>query len=178
VVPIMPSRLPPVRRPHRRDPSLRSRCSTRPSTVLRSPRTPAARRSTSPSAYTRRLALTRAAQTGLSCSASLRPRVSRPIPRKDLPHIRLRTRRERHGLRRDMSGSAPSLFICRGCRLHYRCDPRSCSLRRGSRRPAQEKGISPLARGLLPGAPALTGTGLAPAGKMQHEPRSRSPAGP
>ena len=41
-------------RAHRRDPSLPSRCSSRGSSLLRSPRTPAAHDSLSPSAYTRR----------------------------------------------------------------------------------------------------------------------------
>src|SRR5262245_61864555 len=54
---------------HRRDPSLRPRYSSRPSSVPRSPRTPAARRSISPLAYTSHLAVTAAAQTGLPCSA-------------------------------------------------------------------------------------------------------------
>ncbi len=49
------------------------------------------------------------------------------------------------------------------------CGPRSCSLRRGSRRPARAAGISPRAWGLLPGALALTRTGLAPAGDVQRE---------
>ena len=78
-------------RDHRRDPSLPSRCSSRGSALLRSPRTPAAHDSLSPSAYTSRAALTRAAQTGLSCSVPLRARVLRPIPRRDLARVRLRT---------------------------------------------------------------------------------------
>jgi hypothetical protein len=49
------------------------------------------------------------------------------------------------------------------------CGPRSCSLRRGFRHPARAAGISPRAWGLLPGAPALTRTGLAPAGDVQRE---------
>ena len=52
--------------------------------TLRPPRTPAALDSLSPSAYTRRFALTWAAQTGLSCSVRLRAHVLRPIPRRDL----------------------------------------------------------------------------------------------
>ena len=48
-------------------------------------------RSLSPSAYTSRAAPTRAAQTGLSCSVPLRARVLRPLPRRDLPHVHLRT---------------------------------------------------------------------------------------
>ena len=76
---------------HRRGPSLPSRYSSRRSAVLRPPRTPAAPRSLSPSAYTSRAALTRAAQTGLSCSVPLRARVLRPIPRRDLPRVHLRT---------------------------------------------------------------------------------------
>ncbi|MEY4544997.1 MAG: hypothetical protein RL685_1192 [Pseudomonadota bacterium] len=75
---------------HRRDPSLPPRSSSRRSfarlpprsSVLRSPRTPAARHTTSPSAYTCHLALTGAVQTGLSCSALLLVHVLRPIPRR------------------------------------------------------------------------------------------------
>lgn len=52
------------------------------SAVLRPPRTPAAQRSLSPSAYAMRLAATTAAQTGLSCSALPLVRVLRPIPRR------------------------------------------------------------------------------------------------
>ena len=76
---------------HRRDPSLPSRCSSRGSALLRSPRTPAAPRSTSPSAYTSHVAPTRAVQTGLSCSVPLRVHVLRPVPRRDLPRVFLRT---------------------------------------------------------------------------------------
>jgi hypothetical protein len=67
----------------RRDPSLHPRCSSRVSSLLRSPRTPAAPRSISPVAYTSRAAPTRAAQTGLSCSARLPVRVLRSGPRRD-----------------------------------------------------------------------------------------------
>jgi hypothetical protein len=74
-----------------RGPSLRRRCSSPPSTVLRPPRTPAAHDVTSPSAYTRRLAPTRAAQTGLSCSSSSLEHVLRPIPRQDSRRVLLRT---------------------------------------------------------------------------------------
>jgi hypothetical protein len=76
----------------RRDPSLPACCSSRGSPLLRSPRIPAAPRSLSPVAYTRRAALTQAAQTGLSCSVRLRIRVLRSIPRRDLRHVRLLTR--------------------------------------------------------------------------------------
>ena len=79
------------RRCPRRDPSLRPRSAARASSLLRSPRIPAAPRSPSPLAYTSRAALTRAAQTGLSCSVRLRARVLRPIPRRDLLRVRLRT---------------------------------------------------------------------------------------
>ena len=83
------------RHDHRRDPSLRPRCSARAiASVLRSPRTPAAQRSTSPSAYTSRLAVTTAAQTGLPCSALLLARVLRPLPRRD-PSRAFRTRARR-----------------------------------------------------------------------------------
>jgi hypothetical protein len=75
----------------RRDPLLRPRCSSRASSLLRSPRIPAAPRSPSPLAYTGVLALTGAVQTGLSCSVRLRARVLRPIPRRDLLRVRLRT---------------------------------------------------------------------------------------
>jgi len=76
---------------HRRDLSLRSRCSARPSTVLRSPRTPAPQRSISPSAYTSHLAATTAVETGLPCSALLLQRVLRSIPRRDSMRVFVRT---------------------------------------------------------------------------------------
>jgi hypothetical protein len=79
------------RRCPRRDPSLPARCSSRGSALLRSPRTPAAPRSISPVAYTSRAAPTRAAQTGLSCSARLRVRVLRSVPRRAPLRVRLRT---------------------------------------------------------------------------------------
>jgi hypothetical protein len=75
----------------RRDPSLRPRCSSRASSLLRSPRIPAAPHSLSPWAYTSRAALTRAAQTGLSCSVRFPVRVLRPLPRRALARVRLRT---------------------------------------------------------------------------------------
>ncbi len=76
----------------RRDPLLRPRYASRASPLLRSPRIPAAPGSFSPSAYASRAAPTRAAQTGLSCSVRLRVRVLRPLPRRDLRHMHLRTR--------------------------------------------------------------------------------------
>jgi hypothetical protein len=75
----------------RRDPSLRPRCSSRASSLLRSPRIPAAPRSFSPVAYTSRAATTTAAQTGLSCFVFLRVHVLRPIPRRAPLRVRLRT---------------------------------------------------------------------------------------
>jgi len=79
------------RRCPRRDPSLLPRCSSRVSSLLRSPRTPAAPPSLSPMAYTRGAAPTRAGQTGLSCSVPLRVRVLRSVPRRAPVHVRLRT---------------------------------------------------------------------------------------
>src|SRR5688500_10071882 len=79
------------RHDHRKGPSLPSRCSSRRSAVLRPPRTPAAHDSLSPSAYTSRLAPTRATQTRRSCSVRLPARVLRPLPRRDLRRVRLRT---------------------------------------------------------------------------------------
>ena len=79
----------------RRDPSLRPRSSSRASSRLRSPRIPAVPRSLSPVAYTSRAALTRAAQTGLSCSVPLRVRVLRPLPRRAPLRVRLRTGAQR-----------------------------------------------------------------------------------
>jgi len=79
------------RRDQSRDPSLRMRCSSHPSPVLRSPRTSAARRSTSPLAYMSRFAVTAAAQTDLPRSVLLLPRVLRSIPRGVLPRVALRT---------------------------------------------------------------------------------------
>jgi hypothetical protein len=78
-------------RDHRRDPSLRPRYSSWASSLLRSPRTPAAHDALSPSAYTCRSAATTAAQTGLSCSVHLPVRVLRPLPRRDLRCVHLRT---------------------------------------------------------------------------------------
>src|ERR1700681_1237564 len=71
----------------RKDPSLHPRYSSRASSLLWSPRIPAAPRSLSPSAYTSRAAATTAAQTGLSCSVRLRARVLRPLPRRDLLRV-------------------------------------------------------------------------------------------
>ena len=63
-----------------------------------------------------------AAQTGLSCSGpDLRTRAAPHTP--EGPGRSSRTRPAGRGLRRDMSGSAPSLSLCRGCRT------RDCSLR-------------------------------------------------
>ena len=94
------------RRDHRRGPSLPSRCSSRRSAVLRPPRTPAAPRSISPSAYTSGAAVTTAAQTGLSCSVPLRAHVLRPIPRRDLPRdLRTETRQTWPSPRHDRLGS-------------------------------------------------------------------------
>ena len=87
-----PRTYPRSERDQSRDPSLRPRYSSRPSAVLRSPRTPAAQRWISPLAYTSHLALTRAMQTGLSCSVPLHARVLRPIPRRDPSRVHLRTR--------------------------------------------------------------------------------------
>ena len=78
------------RRCPRRDPSLRPRYSSRASSLLWSPRIPAAPCSLSPVAYTSHAAPTRAAQTGLSCFVPLRVRVLRPLPRRDLRHVFLR----------------------------------------------------------------------------------------
>ena len=112
------------RRDHRRDPSLPSRCSSRGSSRYYDPLgLPLRTRSTSPSAYTSRLAPTRAAQTGLSCSAPLLAHVLRPIPRRDLRACFSGLPHRRRGLRRDMTGSALGLFICRGCRLHFMLRP-------------------------------------------------------
>ncbi len=74
-----------------RGPSLQRRCSAPPSPVLRPPRTPAAHDATSPSADTRRSALTRAAQSGLSCSSSSLEHLLRPIPRPDSRRVLPRT---------------------------------------------------------------------------------------
>ena len=112
-----------LRHPHPRDPSLRRRCSSPPSPVLRSPRTPAAHDATSPSAYTRRFARTRATQTGLSCSPSSLEHVLRPIPGRTRGRCSSGLPFRERGLRRDMRGSAPALFICRGGRLHLMLRP-------------------------------------------------------
>ncbi len=84
-----------LRRDQSRDPSLRPRSASRPSQVLRSPRTPAAQCSISPSAYSKHLAATTAAQTGLSCSAQILEHVPLPVPREDSPGFLLRARARR-----------------------------------------------------------------------------------
>ena len=86
-----PRTYPVSERDQSRDPSLRSRYSSRPSAVLRSPRTPAAHDAISPSAYTRRFALTWAMQTGLSCSTPSLEHVLRPLPRQDSRQVLPRT---------------------------------------------------------------------------------------
>src|SRR4029077_20829369 len=99
-----------------------------------------------------------------------------------------RTQYDGHGLHRDMSGSAPGLFICRGCRLHVMLRP-ACwlpavqlALRHGLLTPRSSAKLSPVGWGLLLGAPALTEAGLAPAGRAHGEttppllPRARSSA--
>ena len=84
-----------------------------------------------------------AAQTGLSCSRPDLEHVPIPIPRRDPADRYSRSGPAERGLRREMSGSAPSLSICRGCRTRFRYGPRSCSLHGGFRRPAQPKGSPP-----------------------------------
>jgi hypothetical protein len=76
-----PRTWPLIRHIQSRDPSLPGRFAAPGSSLLRSPRTPAPHRSTSPSAYTSRLAATTAAKTGLSRSVLLLPYVPLPIPR-------------------------------------------------------------------------------------------------
>ena len=109
----------------------------------------------------------KAVQTGLSTSRPDRARVPLPVPRRDpMPAIGRPGMGRR--LRRDISGSAPSLFLCRGCRtwpvdLRPACllPPKRLSTPRSARR------VSPTSWGLLPGAPTLTRAGLAPAGLVQ-----------
>ena len=81
----------------------------------------------------------------------------------------LRISRSRCCLRRDMSGSAPGLFLCRGCRLHFMLRP-ACLLapRHPFDAPLGRQGSLPLGWGLLPGAPTLTGTGLSPADRERR----------
>ncbi len=174
VLPAIPSRLPaPTTRPPQGPFPPDGVVRRAPSPVLRSPRTPAAQRPISPSAY-----------TGPPCrddggaDGSLVFRTSpctRAAPRTPPgPRRRLRDSCERRCLRRDMSGSAPGLFLCRGCRLHFMLRP-ACLLPaarltppRGLLTPRSGLGVSPDAWGLLPGAPALTGAGLSPAGDAQR----------
>ena len=135
------------RRCPRRDPSLPARCSSRGSSLLRSPRTPAAPRSLSSMTYTSRAALTRAAQTGLSCSVPLPVRVLRPLPRRAPARVRLRT--GTHG-----TSSSPR---------HDRLDARVVNLTR------LQASLHVAARGLAPSVEALD-TPLGP-------PDSRPPPG-
>ncbi len=78
------------------------------------------------------------------------------------------------GLRRDVSGSAPRLNLTSSASL---VGPRFAPSR-GFRHPARATGISPCSTwDLLPGAPALTRTGLSPAGTVQREAAALPPTG-
>ena len=117
----------------RRDPSLRPRYSSRASSLLWSPRIPAAPRSLSPMAYTSGVAPTRAAQTGFSCFVPLRVRVLRSIPRRAPARVRLRTGAHR-------ASSSPR---------HDRLDARVVTLSR------LQASLHVAARGLAPSVEAL-----------------------
>ena len=78
-----------------RGPSLRPRCSSRPSPVLRPPLTPAALRSLSPFGLCSRPCPTWAAQTGLSRSPANLVHVLLPIPRRDPRCLLTRSRAPR-----------------------------------------------------------------------------------
>ncbi len=134
---------------------------------------PLRERPTSPPAYTARLALTWAVQTGLPRSALLPARACcSPYPAGT--RRALRTRRVGRGLSRDVSGSAPGLFL-EAAGFTSCCGPRACSplgsscWLAGFRHPARPPGSRPVGWGLLPGAPALAGAGLSPAGEARQE---------
>ena len=159
----------------RKDPSLPARCSSRGSSLLRSPRTPAAPRSLSPVAYTSRAAPTRAAQTGLSCFVRLRVRVLRSVPRRAPVRVRLRT-----GAHRMSSSPRHDRFDARVVNLTRLQASRDVAAR--GLAPSVEASDTPLGPresprtswGLLLGAPALTETGLAPVGDERRDGSARA----
>jgi hypothetical protein len=120
-----------------------------------------------PTAYTQHLAMTGLHRRAFRVPHSSLHACCSPYPAGTQRTIRFQCAECR--LRRDMSGSAPGLFIYRGCKLHFMLRP-ACLLPplRGFEHPASDTQISPPAWGLLPGAPALTGTGLSPAGEMRR----------
>jgi hypothetical protein len=67
-----------------------------------------------------------------------------------------------HGLRRDMSGSAPPLFLCRGCKVRLMLRPARLLPPKRLLTPRSARRLSTANRGLLPGAPVPTRTGLSP----------------
>jgi len=67
-----------------------------------------------------------------------------------------------HGLRRDMSGSAPPLFLCRGCQVRLMLRPARLLPPKRLLTPRSARRLSAANRGLLPGAPVPTRTGLSP----------------
>jgi len=82
-------------------------------------------------------------------------------------------------LRREMSGSADPPFrvpMSRGCKVRFMLGPQACSPRSrhtptcGLSTLHSDEGISPCARSLLRGAPALTAAGLPPASPWQQDP--------
>ena len=88
-------------------PSLPARYVAHRSAVLRPPRTPAALRTISPSAYTPGLCPTQARQTGLSCSGPDHAHVPPSVPREDPPgQNRNVTRRTWPSPRHDRLGSS------------------------------------------------------------------------
>ena len=108
-----------------------------------------------------------AGQTGLSCSGPDHAHVPLPIPRRDPASSRPGTGPAGRGLRRDMSGSAPSLFLCRGCRIRVMLRPARLLPPKRLSTPRSARRVSPTDRGLLPGAPVPTRVGLAPTGLVQ-----------
>jgi hypothetical protein len=105
-----------------------------------------------------------------------RPCARAAPPTPEGPHTRFGTKGVGPGLRREMSGSAPSLCLCRGCRTRP-VDLRPASLLPPMRlsTPRSARRLSATNRGLLPGAPTPTRAGLAPAGLIQL--RGRTIAG-
>ena len=82
----------------------------------------------------------------------------------------------RRGLHRDMSGSAPPLFLCRGCRIRFMLRPARLLPPQRLLTPRSAHQVSPTGWGLLPGAPVPTRAGLPPAGLIQL-PGRNMPAG-
>jgi hypothetical protein len=150
-----------------RSPSLRRRSPAPPSPVLWPPRTPAAHRATSPSAYTPGPCPTPAAQTGLSCSAANWCARATPLTPAS-PDAPFGGPRVGPGLHRDVLARR-SHCNSEAAGFTYCCGPHACSHHRGFRRPARATASRRTDGACYRAHRTLTRTGLAPASSLQHE---------